>query len=252
MSRKPRESSKTRVYHVMVRGINKQQIFYEDEDCAAFLRILTEVKNICSFKIHSYCLMGNHVHILVEEKDPGTLDTFMKRITVRFVYWYNRKYERSGHLFQDRFKSEAVEDAKYFCTVVRYIHRNPLKAGLVQKLDEYKYSSYADIINDKKGLVDTELIYSYIPRDRFEEFCNMETSDVCLDVPEYNEVKMPDAKVLEMIKKKTRCQSVSEFQQLGADKKAECYKKLLESGASLRQISRLTGEGIGAIRYKTK
>jgi REP element-mobilizing transposase RayT len=73
--------------------------------------------------------MGTHVHLLIKEETEA-LGKIMKRIGVRYVYWYNRKYERSGHLFQDRYKSEPVDDDGYFMTVLRYIHQNPRKSGL--------------------------------------------------------------------------------------------------------------------------
>lgn len=85
--------------------------------------------------------MDNHVHILIREgKEP--LSKVMKRIGVSYVYWYNWKYERNGHLFQDRYKSEPVEDDKYLLTVIRYIHQNPLKAGIVDSIDQYQWSSH--------------------------------------------------------------------------------------------------------------
>ena len=87
--------------------------------------------------------MGNHIHLLIKpEKEP--LEQVFKRIGGRYVYWYNVKYQRVGHLFQDRFKSEPVEDDSYFLTVIRYIHQNPVKAGLCKNIKDYKYSSYAE------------------------------------------------------------------------------------------------------------
>lgn len=85
--------------------------------------------------------MGNHVHILIKEGKED-LGNVMRRIGASYVYWYNVKYDRVGHLFQDRFKSEAVEDNRYLLSVLRYIHQNPLKAGIVSDIREYKWSSY--------------------------------------------------------------------------------------------------------------
>ena len=100
-----------------------------------------QCKEKYDFDIYAYCLMSNHIHLLIkEEKEP--IEQIMKRIATRFVYWYNVKYQRVGHLFQDRFKSEPVENDAYFMTVIRYIHQNPLKAGLCKDISAYKYSSY--------------------------------------------------------------------------------------------------------------
>ena len=147
MARTARIKSKTNIYHVMLRGNNKQQIFLDEEDSSRFLEIVRKYKDICNFKIFAYCLMGNHVHILVKTDDIS-LDSIMKRVVVKFVYYYNVKYSRIGHLFQDRYKSEPVETDEYFLQVIRYIHQNPIKAGICEKMKEYKYSSYNDNLTE--------------------------------------------------------------------------------------------------------
>lgn len=125
----------------MLRGINGHQIFVDSEDYEKFLEILKDCKAISEFEIFAYCLMSNHIHLLLKEvKEP--IEQIMKRIATRFVYWYNIKYQRAGHLFQDRFKSEPVENDEYFLTVIRYIHQNPVKAGICKKPQDYNYSSY--------------------------------------------------------------------------------------------------------------
>ena len=116
MPRKPRQKSALNIYHVILRGINKQIIFEDKADYLQFVNILMFYKEECNFKLFAYCLMDNHIHLLVEESDVS-LDEIMKRIEVKFVRWYNKKYERIGYLFQDRYKSEPVNDEKYFLTV---------------------------------------------------------------------------------------------------------------------------------------
>ena len=96
---------------------------------AKFLQILKECKAISECKLLAYCLMGNHFHLLIKIENES-LEQVFKRICGRFVYWYNTKYQRVGHLFQDRFKSEPVENDAYLLTVIRYIHQNPVKAGI--------------------------------------------------------------------------------------------------------------------------
>jgi len=89
--------------------------------------------------------MSNHIHLVLKEGEED-LGTVFKRIGASYVYWYNWKYNRSGHLFQDRFKSEPVEDDTYFLTVLRYIHQNPIKAGITGNISNYPWSSYAEYI----------------------------------------------------------------------------------------------------------
>lgn len=91
-------------------------------------------------KIYGWCLMSNHVHLLIREGNEE-LSTTMKRIGVSFVLYYNWKYGTSGHIFQDRFKSEDVENDQHLVTVVRYIHQNPLKARIVKRMDKWRWSS---------------------------------------------------------------------------------------------------------------
>ena len=172
MPRAAREKSQSETYHIMLRGINQQQIFEDEEDYQKFIEIIKNYQAICEYKIFAYCLMGNHVHLLMEfKKEP--IEQAFKRIGSKYVYWYNVKYQRKGHLFQDRFKSEPVDDDPYFLTVIRYIHQNPVKAGLCKKVEEYKYSSYGEYLNGSK-FIDTEYVFSVLPKKAFIEYNNEE------------------------------------------------------------------------------
>ena len=148
MPRKARKKSESGIYHIILRGQNRQMIFKDDEDKEKFLQTLEECKRKSGFKLYGYCLMGNHIHLLLHELKDET-GMIMRRIGAGYVYWYNWKYRRCGHLFQDRYKSEAVETDEYFMTVLRYIHRNPVKAGLVKRMSDYKWSSYNEYISSK-------------------------------------------------------------------------------------------------------
>ena len=132
MPREARKISQNETYHIMLRGINQQQIFEDEEDYQKFIEIIKSYQAICEYKVFAYCLMGNHIHFLMEFGKESIGQVF-KRIGSKYVYWYNIKYQRKGHLFQDRFKSEPVDDDAYFLTVNRYIHQNPVKAGLCKK-----------------------------------------------------------------------------------------------------------------------
>ena len=133
----------------MIRGINQQNIFADDEDHEKFMAILDTYHKKMGYDLYAYCLMGNHVHLLIKE-GKEILSNTMKRIGASYVHWYNWQYNRKGHLFQDRYKSEAVEDDAYFLTVLRYIHQNPLKAGLTDHVDSYKWSSYKEYTSKTK------------------------------------------------------------------------------------------------------
>ena len=132
MPRQARTASGTGIYHVMLRGINRQDIFEETEDYVRMLSCMQQMLEqyddqgnrlppLCTF--YAYCLMSNHVHLLlrVNQEDIGST---IKHLAVMYAIYYNQKYSRSGHVFQDRFKSEPVNDMAYFVTLLRYIHQN--------------------------------------------------------------------------------------------------------------------------------
>ena len=238
MPRSARKKSESGIYHIMLRGINKQQIFEDKEDSERFLETLYKYKKQCEYEIYAYCLMGNHLHILLKEgKEDLTL--MLKRIAGSYVYWYNWKYHRSGHLFQDRFKSEPVEDNAYFLTVLRYIHQNPIKAGLCKNVDEYEFSSYNEYFNTN-SLVDTDFCFGFIDREQFIEFNNEYTDDVCLEINE-NQLRLTDDDALTIIRKISKCKTMADFQRIDINKRNIYINKFYQSGLSIRQISRLTG-----------
>jgi putative transposase len=141
MPRQGRQLSKSKIYHVMIRGNERKNIFHDDEDKKGFIDILSEKNKDRKYGIYAYCLMDNHVHLLINE-GSDEIGRIMKRINISYAYYFNKKYDRIGHLFQDRFKSEGIENDAYLLSAVRYIHNNPVKAGLVKNIEEYKWSSY--------------------------------------------------------------------------------------------------------------
>lgn len=246
MPREARRKSESGIYHIMLRGINQQQIFEDREDFEKFLQILKDCKAVSEYKLFAYCLMGNHIHLLVQEgKEP--IEQVMKRLATRFVYWYNIKYQRVGHLFQDRFKSEPVENDSYFLTVIRYIHQNPVKAGLCKNLSDYKFSSYNSFF-DNSDLVDKDFVLNIIPIKLFAEFNAKITNDKCLEIEEKPIIRVTDEQAQKIIYRYSKCKSVADFQKLNIVQRDKCLINFRESGLSIRQISRLTGVSFGIVR----
>ena len=245
MPRQARKKSRSGIYHIMLRGINKQVIFEDEEDNSKFLETLKNYKAISEYKIFAYCLMSNHIHLLlkVEKED---IDLIIKRRASSYVYWYNWNHKRNGHLFQDRFKSEVVEDDSYFLTVIRYIHRNPIKAGTTKNIDGYKYSSYNEYIKEPI-MVDTDFCFKIIDREQFVDFNKEDTKDVCLEI-EGDSFRLTDDEAKEVIYKISNCKTITEFQNLTIDKRDKYLKILRNQGLSIRQISRLTGIGFNIVR----
>ncbi len=245
MPRARRLKSETGIDHVVLRGNNKQTIFEDDEDNEMFLVTLDEYKKQSGYKLFAYCLMGNHLHLLLktEKEDLGQI---FQRIGASYVYWYNRKYDRTGHLFQARFKSEVVETDHYLFAVLRYIHRNPLKALMVTNLEDYVWSSYREYLGlNDDHYVDRDFILMLFHEDRdkavadFKTFNEIMTDERCLDISEKK--RITDEKAILMIKKKYALNSSRDVQRFDLNKRKQCIKFLLTKGLSVRQISRVTG-----------
>ena len=244
MPRVQREKSGTGIYHVVYRGINRQKIFWDHEDYERFLSLLKKYRETCGYEIYAYCLMPNHIHLLIKE---GTEDLgrIFKRIGASFVYWYNLKYERTGHLFQDRYRSEVVEDDSYLLTVIRYIHRNPVKAGICSEPEDYRYSSMKHYATDP--VVNSGLVLGMLGAEEFKRYHHAANDDICLDNEEAERKKLSDREALKLMGK-YHCHDASEFQNAEKDVQERIIRELLEAGGSLRQINRLTGATIGIIR----
>ena len=230
----------------MLRGINQQQIFEDREDYEKFLEIVKNCKAICEFKLFAYCLMGNHIHLLIQE-GTESLEQLFKRLCGRFVYWYNVKYRRVGHLFQDRFKSEPVDSDEYFFTVLRYIHQNPTKAGLCKSVEDYAYSSYMEYFNEN-SFVDRDYVLNLMTMDEFVGLNKQAVDASCMDIAEKVMARVTDEQAQKLIRKISKCESVADFQSLEPEQRDKYLKKLKEQGLSIRQLSRLTGISFGVIR----
>jgi REP element-mobilizing transposase RayT len=241
-----RKKSKTGIYHVIMRGINRQNIFEDDEDYERFIETLRSYKAISEYEVYAYCLMGNHFHLLLKVGKEN-LELVIKRIAGSYVYWYNLKYRRSGHLFQDRYKSEAVEDDSYLLTVIRYIHQNPIKAGLCKCISDYEYSSYGDYVAGDSRLVDLGFALSIADKDSFIKFNNENKTDRCMDVSD-DAGKINDADGAAIMQSISNCANSAEFQSLDTSRRDRYIRELRQKGLSIRQISRLTGVSFGIVR----
>ena len=234
----------------MIRGINQQNIFVDNEDDDKFIAILDTYRKKIEYEIYAYCLMGNHVHLLIKE-GKEVLSNTMKRIGTSYVSWYNWQYNRKGHLFQDRFKSEAVEDDIYFLTVLRYIHQNPLKAGLVDNIDSYKWSSYQEYISKTK-IVNINFALSLFDKEKdkaiekFKRFNEESNNDQCLEVIEKRKT-ISDKKIRKLMLKKFDIElALLHNEQVKNQTEVLKFLKKLD-GISLRQLSRLTGFTVNKI-----
>ncbi len=250
MPRRAREKSETGIYHVVLRGINKQRIFEDDEDYQKYLYTLKTYKEISAYEVYAYCLMSNHVHLLMKEGKEA-LGVAFRRIGASYVYWYNWKYCRSGHLFQDRYKSEAVETDRYFLAAMRYIHQNPVKAGIVKEIQDYPWSSFREYTTGAE-ICDTVYapgLFSANAAEGLElwvKFNREKNDERCL---EYDDgTRLNDLEAAELICNLAGVESPLEIQGFEKAKRSKALKQLKGMGLSIRQLERLTGVSFGVIR----
>jgi len=246
LARKPRVRSASGIYHVILRGNNKQNIFEDEEDREFFLKKLTMYKERCGIEIYAYCLMDNHVHLLIKEGDLGISDV-MKRLASSYAYWFNRKYGRIGHLYQERFKSEPVENERYFLAVIRYIHNNPVKAGMVKKCEDYAYSSYMDYLK-KNSIISKDICMGLMSKNDYITFHNKSNKDECMEIKDTIFRFLTDSNALKVIKSILSCENINILVEMERNVRDDYIRIFRRHGISIKQIARLTGLSEGIVR----
>lgn len=244
MPRQAREKSQTGIYHVMLRGIDKRDIFLTDKDYYKFLYYIKLAKEKSGFSLLAYCLMTNHVHLLLKEGKEELGDS-IRRIAVGYAQYHNRTHGRTGHLFQNRYQSEPVNDDSYLLAVSRYIHQNPLKAGIVKNITDYKWSSYNQFCSDKKTIVDKELLKKYFYKiNDFIKFNGQSNDFQCLEF--IKKVRYTDDDLKLIISKIVEIDKIATLE---LNARNEVLKRIKsETGASIRQLEKVLGIGRNIIQ----
>ena len=245
MPRLPREYCDSGYYHVILRGVNKTTIFCDNEDCQRFLDTLKRYMKQLDTLVIAYCLMGNHVHLLLKATEDG-LGLFMKCVEVSYVSYFNRRYDRSGHLFEARYKCKPVENDEYFLTVLRYILMNPEVAG-ISNHDKYRWSNYREFIMDD-GWTDAKSIYGTVLEDREELLALLSTGEED-DICDAELSPITDDMTANIVKRVIGCDGKSAFQSADSDTKADFIVQLRKSGLCVRQISESLGINRGSVNY---
>jgi len=187
--------------------------------------------------------MSNHVHIVVHSSD---LSNYMRKAASKYAYWYNWKYDRIGSLFQDRFKSEAIESDAHLLTVIRYVHQNPIKARISTSSDTYNYSSYKDYTrSDNRGITYIKYVLEILPLSQFIEFHEEIEGGSVMDISEKH--RLNDVTAKGIIIKLSGYSNPSEFQAMGLEKRNKILSALKKEGLTIRQIERLTGINRGIV-----
>ncbi|MDP4118445.1 MAG: transposase [Bacillota bacterium] len=251
MSRPPRKLSQTGLYHIIYRGINRQNIFEEQKDYEKLINIMADIKAEKSCEIYAYCLMTNHVHLFIKEKIAGDIMKIMHKLLTRYVGWYNFKYQRSGSLIGNRYKSEPVEDERYCFSLIRYIHQNPIQAGIADKFSQYPWSSYNEYVGNGIGLTDTEFLLSMLSHDRksaVKEFILFHNQENTNDFSISERKRLTDEQAKCKIKMVINDKEISGLALLPRDERNEYISVLRNKyGLTIRQLERLTGISRGII-----
>lgn len=255
MARLARVKSKSGNYHIIWRGVNQQEIFHDQSDWMKFLSILKKYKITCELTVFAWCLMNNHVHLLVKEGNEN-ISVTMKRIAVSYAGYYHWKYRTSGHLFQGRFRSEAVEAKSSLLTVVRYIHQNPVKAGIVARPDEWKWSSCLSYYGGNSyphGLLDVRYVLSIFSEDvltarrKFKEFNEAKNNDKCIYKPEEKR-RLSDEEARALIQKLLGGMEIPHVKSLPKEERREVLQRVKTiDGLPLRQIARIFGIAVSLV-----
>jgi putative transposase len=174
--RKPRLEIQGGLYHIITRGNNRQLIFGSDDDYRRFLLQLANQKARLPFYLYAYCLMPNHIHLLVERQEDS-ISRVMQRLLTAYSQYHNRRYRKSGHLLQGRYKAILCQSDQYLAELVRYIHLNPVRAKMVRRAQDFPYSSHRAYLGlDEAPPVDLEPVLRHfgatkkLARERFGLF----------------------------------------------------------------------------------
>ncbi len=238
MARKPRQLTENGIYHIILRGNNQQNIFCDKQDRLFCINRIRKYSSELKVDIFGYCLMSNHIHLLV--KTENYLSLFVQKLANSYVFYFNRKYERTGHLFQGRFKSEPVEDDGYFKTVLRYILQNPIKNGN-SDFTNYSWSNLKNIIgNISDGITNFSLLYNKFGDEiSIKDFLLQTEKHSCMEYE--NKFIFPDSKCIDFIRQKLKIKNPYKFINLEYKEQKEKIRLLKKNGFSINQISRITG-----------
>jgi len=238
MARKPRVFTDTQIYHIILRGNNQQNLFYSNSDRSFLLSRLSKYAKQLNIEIYGYCLMSNHIHILLG-KANFQLSLFVQKLANSYVYYFNHKYNRSGHLFQGRFKSEPVNDDVYFKTVLRYILQNPEKVH--KNFATYEWNSYKELFaSEKAQIITREYVLNLFDTNmQASNFISQTEKQKCMEYQ--NKKIICDRDAIKLIKSIFAAKNTQQVIKMDIIHQMHKLKKLKTAGLSINQISRLTG-----------
>lgn len=191
MPRIPRLTYEGGFYHLYNRGLNKHTIFHRQKDYEKLLDKLSSLLLEGDWIIYAYCLMPNHYHLLVEQRKTP-IAKLIGRLFTSYGVYFNKKYQRQGPLFQDRFKSKIVQKDSYFLEVSRYIHLNPVNANLVKTPEDYPFSSLGEYLGKyQRNIINLEKVTTLLGNHKYrvESYVKFVKNGMKLNLDKYNPFK---------------------------------------------------------------
>ncbi len=164
-----RNSLESNIFHIMSQGINQEYIFDREQDKRKYRKLLFLHNINFEVEIIAYCIMGNHVHLLIESNKIENMSNFMHQINMEYAIYYNKNRNRVGYVFRSRYKSEPINTEKYLINCIHYIHNNPIKAHICKEKSKYLYSSYNSKIKENEKINKKWKEKYYYKKDNNEE-----------------------------------------------------------------------------------
>lgn len=157
MPRKSRKILGNIFLHNMVQGINREYIFQDNKQKIKYINLLKKYMNKYKVLIIAYCIMDNHAHLITYAENINNISVFMKEINTEYAIYYNKLNNRVGYVFRNRFNSKPIYNKEYLLKCIKYIHMNPVKAGISKKEEDYNFSSYKEYLN-LTGIINSKII----------------------------------------------------------------------------------------------
>ena len=257
-----REKSTIGMYHVLAQGAGNNELFHDDEDYQVFVEYLgrlmkeawaeDEDPDRLYFHTYAYCLTPKQFRLIVKE-EKYQVSAIMQSISQLYSRYYSGKYNSYGPLYRRRYYSEPINDEVRLETVMRYVHQEPLRLGMAEALDEWAWSSWHEYVglgSDLPMVCEKPDACHNLTALQWRELLSkpLPEGTKCLEPKEYRAPKPTETQVLSMVRLMTTATTWDEFRAIPKDEKLKTIKQLLQNGASIRQMEKLTGIGRGIIQ----
>jgi len=220
MPRIARKYLETSFFHVIVQGVNKDFIFYKNEYIEYYISLIKQYQKKFDIEILAYCIMSNHAHLLIFTEKVDMMSSFMHLINSLYAQKYNKIENRVGHVFRNRYLSESICSEKYLINCINYIHKNPVKAGIVKKCSEYKHSTYNDYLQNT-GFANNKILNKIFGKINYKQLLKLEEGNMI-----FWDIDITDEQIMENVIQRFEEQEKKTLQEIL--EKKEIAKELIE------------------------